>query len=145
VLDSNHQRLDGRIKLVSPVIDPTSGTIKVTIEIQEYPAGTRPGDFAEVRIVTERREGSTLIPKVAIFTDRGDQVVYVAADSTAQRRVVELGFEDDVYAEVVSGVTLGENIVVKGQRSLKHGATIKILEDTAADSTQTPRAEQAGS
>ena len=144
VLDSNHQRLDGRIKLVSPVIDPTSGTIKITIEISEYPVGTRPGDFAEVRIVTERREGSTLIPKVAVFTDRGDQVVYVAADSTAERRVVELGFEDDVYAEILSGVKQDENVVVKGQRSLKHGAAIKVIGDAAADSTRTPQAKQAG-
>jgi membrane fusion protein (multidrug efflux system) len=98
VLDSNKARLEGRIKLVSPVIDPQSGTIKVTIEIPTYPQGTRPGDFAEVRIVTERHEASTLVPKIAVFTDRGDQVVYVAADTTAERRVVEVGFQDDTSA-----------------------------------------------
>ncbi|UCH82791.1 MAG: efflux RND transporter periplasmic adaptor subunit [Candidatus Latescibacterota bacterium] len=129
VLDSNQTRLEGRIKLVSPIIDPSSGTIKVTIEIPEYPADTRPGDFAEVSIVTEHRIGSTLVPKNAVFTDRGDQIVYVAADSTAERRVVDVGFEDDVNAEVLSGVTEGENVIVKGQRSLKHGAAIKILDD----------------
>jgi membrane fusion protein (multidrug efflux system) len=118
---------------VSPVIDPTSGTIKITVEIPEYPTDTRPGDFAEVSIVTEKRAGTTLVPKIAVFTDRGDQIVYVAADSTAERRVVELGFEDDENAEITSGVSEGEDIVVKGQRSLKHGAPIKILEaDTAS-------------
>jgi membrane fusion protein (multidrug efflux system) len=127
VLDSNKARLEGRIKLVSPVIDPASGTIKVTIEIPSYPKGTRPGDFAEVRIVTERHETSTIVPKIAVFADRGDQVVYVAADSTAERRVVEVGFQDDVNAEILSGIKGGENVVVKGQRSLKHGAAIKIL------------------
>ena len=127
VLDSNKARLEGRIKLVSPVIDPQSGTIKITIEIPHYPQGTRPGDFAEVRIVTERHEASTIIPKIAVFADRGDQVVYVAADSTAERRVVELGFQDDVSAEILSGVKSGEQVVVKGQRSLKHGAAIKVL------------------
>jgi membrane fusion protein (multidrug efflux system) len=122
---------------VSPIIDPSSGTIKVTIEIPEYPSDTRPGDFAEVSIVTERRLGSTLIPKNAVFTDRGDQIVYVAADSTAERRVVEVGFEDDVHAEILSGVTEGEDVVVKGQRSLKHGAAIKVLDDSPLASPQT--------
>jgi len=134
VLDSNKERLEGRIKLVSPVIDPASGTIKVTIEIPSYPQGTRPGDFAEVSIVTERHEASTIIPKIAVFTDRGDQVVYVAADTTAERRVVEVGFQDDVNAEIVSGVKGGENVVVKGQRSLKHGSAIKILTGEAPGS-----------
>ncbi len=129
VLDSGHQRLEGRIKLVSPVIDPASGTIKVTIEISDYPAGTRPGDFAEVRIVTEQHGASLLVPKASVFTDRGDRVVYVAADSTAERRVVDVGFEDDVNAEILAGVTAGEGVVVKGQRSLKHGAAIKVLAD----------------
>lgn len=143
VLDSNKERLHGRIKLISPVIDPASGTIKVTVEISEYPTDTRPGDFAEVSIVTEKRTGTTLVPKNAVFTDRGESIVYVAADSTAERRIVELGFADNDNAEVLSGVTEGEQIVVKGQRSLKHGAAIKILRaDTASSAVSS--ADQAG-
>jgi Fe2+ transport system protein FeoA len=109
------------------VIDPASGTIKVTIEIPSYPQGTRPGDFAEVSIVTERHETSTIVPKIAVFTDRGDQVVYVAGDSTAERRVVEVGFQDDANAEILNGVADGDRVVVKGQRSLKNGSAIKVV------------------
>ncbi|MDH3214752.1 MAG: efflux RND transporter periplasmic adaptor subunit [Candidatus Krumholzibacteria bacterium] len=141
-IDSSKEQLVGRIKLVSPIIDPNSGTIKVTIEIPQYPAQTRPGDFAEVRIVTERRTDRTLVPRIAVFTDEGDRVVYVAADSTAERRVVEVGFEDDKHTEILSGIAQGERIVVKGQRSLKHGAPIKILEGQTTGRTPT---EQAGS
>jgi membrane fusion protein (multidrug efflux system) len=131
-LESNGTRLRGRIKLVSPTIDPSSGTIKVTIEIPTFPAGVRPGDFAQVSIVTERRVGRTLIPKVALVNDRGEQVVYVSADSTAERRVVEIGFQDENNAEITNGVTAGEHIVVKGQRTLKNGSAIKILDDAEA-------------
>jgi membrane fusion protein (multidrug efflux system) len=132
-LESSGTRLKGIIKLISPTIDPSSGTIKVTVEISEYPADTRPGDFAQVSIVTERRERRTLVPRIAVVTDRGEQVVYVSADSTAERRVVEIGFEDDLNAEIISGIEIGEQVVVKGQRTLKHGSLIKILEDTFAE------------
>ncbi len=142
VLESSGERLQGRIDLVSPVIDPSSGTIKVTIEIPEYPDGVRPGDFAEVRIVTERRTGSTLVPKIALVTDRGERVAYVAADSTAERRVVDVGFEDDDSAEILSGLSPGEPIVVKGQRSLKHGSPIKVLEGAPADSVADTQPEE---
>jgi membrane fusion protein (multidrug efflux system) len=124
------QRLQGRITLVSPVIDPQSGTIKVTIEIASYPAGVRPGDFAEVRIVTDSHQRAMLVPRLAVISEKGEDVVYVAAvDSTAERRVVTLGFSDNVNAEILTGVQAGERVVVKGQRSLKHGAPIKILPD----------------
>ncbi|MDH3197915.1 MAG: efflux RND transporter periplasmic adaptor subunit [Candidatus Krumholzibacteria bacterium] len=137
VLESSGERLAGRIKLVSPVIDATSGTIKVTVEVSHYPPTVRPGDFAQVRIVTERRESATLVPKIALVVDRGERVLFVAADSTAERRVVEVGFEDDVNAEIQSGLAPGERVVVKGQRSLKHGQVIKILEsgEVAGDTT----------
>ncbi len=132
VLDSSGDLLSGRIKLISPVIDPTSGTIKITIEVPDYPAGTRPGDFAQVQIVTEKRDGATLVPRIAVLTDKGESVVYTLADPenpTAERRVVEVGFTDDQRAQILSGLTVGDQVVVKGQRSLKNGSPLKILAD----------------
>lgn len=132
-LESSGTKLRGRIRLVSPTIDPTSGTIKITVEINEYPAGVRPGDFAQVSIVTEQRYHSTLVPKIALVNDRGEQVVFVSqADTTAERRVVDVGFQDDRNAEILAGVAVGDRVVVKGQRSLKNGAAIKVLDGESA-------------
>jgi membrane fusion protein (multidrug efflux system) len=132
ILDSDRQKLSGTIKLISPIIDPTSGTIKVTVEIPTYPAGTRPGDFAEVQIVTELRTATTLVPRIAVLTDKGDDVVFVAVAGIAERRVVEVGFKDSEHAEILMGVVYGEPVVVKGQRSLKHGDPLKILSGEGA-------------
>ncbi len=128
VLDSSQTELEGKIFLVSPVIDPATGTVKVSIEIDSYPEGTRAGDFAEVRIVTERREGALLVPRVAIVEERQDQVVYVAKGESAERRVVELGFEEGDLVQITKGLAEGDRVVVKGQHSLEDGAPIKILE-----------------
>lgn len=137
VLDSSGTSLVGRIMLISPVIDPNSGTIKITVEVPDYPPATRPGDFAEVRIVTEMRKDVLLVPRTAVITDKGETVVFVAIDgsgdgqetfaSHAERRVVTVGFVDDDNTQVSSGLALGEQVVVKGQRSLKHGSPLKIL------------------
>lgn len=137
VLDSNGARLTGRITLISPVIDPTSGTIKLTIEVPSYPAGTRPGDFAQVMIITERRDDAVLVPRGAVLTDKAETVVYTvagAADApTAERRIVEVGFTDDDHAQITAGLAAGEQVVVRGQRSLKHGMPLKLLPlETAA-------------
>lgn len=138
VLDSSGEHLTGRIKLISPVIDPTSGTIKLTVEVSDYPAQTRPGDFTQVRIVTEMREGALLVPRTAVITDKGETVVYVAvtgeakgdkpAGMVAERRIVTVGFTDDDQSEIVAGLEADEQVVVKGQRSLKHGSPLKILD-----------------
>lgn len=147
VLDSDGTRLGGRIKLVSPVIDPASGTIKLTVEVAGYPAGTRPGDFAQVRVVTERRQGVVLVPREAVLTDKGESVVFVVpvaageAAPAAERRVVTTGFTDDLRTEITGGLAAGERVVVRGQRSLKHGAAVRILEaDTVVPAAGAPAA-----
>jgi membrane fusion protein (multidrug efflux system) len=101
------------------------------VEIPTYQAGVRPGDFAEVQIVTERHQGVTLAPRIAVISEKGEDVVYVAANGTAERRVVSVGFTDNDNAEILSGLKAGESVVVKGQRSLKHGSPIKILDESA--------------
>jgi membrane fusion protein (multidrug efflux system) len=141
-LDSGDQALEGKIILVSPIIDPTSGTIKVTVEIKRYPSTTRPGDFAEVRIVTDRHERALLVPRTAVIAERGEQVVFVAAaDSTAERRTVQTGFEDSRHIEVLAGLSEGEQVVIQGQRSLKHGASIKIMDRVVFEDAATKSEE----
>lgn len=131
VLDSDRRELQGRIKLVSPTIDPETGTIKLTVEIPGAPARVRPGDFAEVRVVTELREGRLLVPRSAVISEKGEDVVFVVAGEQAERRVVELGLQDDAHAEVLDGIAEGDSIVVKGQRSLEDGAKVRVVQPEA--------------
>jgi len=130
VLDSNQQKMTGRVQLVSPIIDAASGTVKVTVHVNDYPEGTRPGDFAHVSVVTQLHENVLRVPNIAVFEDRNEQVVFVAQDSVAVRRPVEVGFIDDTYTEVREGLVEGERVVVKGQRSLRDGGRIRILDAT---------------
>jgi len=132
-VDSSGETLDGQIILVSPVVDAATGTIKVTVEIAEIPTTVRPGDFADVRIVTDRHDDVILVPKGAVITDKGDSVVYVAADSTAERRIVEVGYQDERNAEIVGGLSVGEPVVIQGQRSLRDGQPLQILEPISFD------------
>lgn len=127
-VDSSGDRLQGTIDLISPVIDATSGTIKVTVAITEFPATTRPGDFAEVAIETDRHLDTLLVPRIAVVSEKGEQVVFVAEEDQAVRRLVTVGFQDDHYAEILDGLAEGEPVVVQGQRSLKDGQPLKILE-----------------
>jgi membrane fusion protein (multidrug efflux system) len=136
VLDSDQTVLKGKIILVSPIIDPTSGTIKVTVAITDYPKNTRPGDFAEVRIETERHENALLLPRAAVINDKGVDVVFLADGDRAIRRQVTTGFQNEQFIEIRSGLDGNEKIVVQGQRSLKDGQPIRILDAIEFDEAQ---------
>lgn len=134
LVDSSDEILKGEIILVSPIIDPSTGTIKVTVQITEYPESIRPGDFAEVRIVTDNHANTLIVPKIAVISEKGEEFIYLAVDSQAVRRIVEVGFQDETNAEILSGLTGGESIIVQGHRSLREGQPVHILEPMKFDS-----------
>lgn len=146
VVSSSGDRLQGRIDLVNPLVDPESGTIKVTVEVTDYPPTTRPGDFVEVSIVTDSHSDSLLVPKVAVVTERGQRSVYVVDGETAHQRPVEVGFEDDANAEIVAGLEPGEMVVIQGQRALRDGQPVSVLDALELDpeTTEDPETERAG-
>jgi len=82
-----------------------------------------------------------LVPRTAVIAERGEQIVYVASDSTAERRTVETGFENSRHIEVLAGLSEGEQIVIQGQRSLKHGAPIKIMDRVVFEDAATKSEE----
>jgi len=127
-LDSVDSTLTGIVHLVSPIVDSQTGTVKVTLEIRNYPAGTRPGDFAHVRIETARHDGAVLVPSRAIFEEQGNNILFVAEAGKAVRRIVKTGFVDGESTEILEGVAPKELVIVKGQRDLREGVEIEILE-----------------
>ncbi len=128
LLESSETELAGVVSLVSPIVDPATGTVKVTAQIREYPEGTRPGDFAQVNIVTARHFDTALVPSVAVFEEQGQEVLYVVEEGAAVRRIVETGFVDGDLTEVVTGLSSEALVVVKGQRQLRDGADVEILD-----------------
>jgi membrane fusion protein (multidrug efflux system) len=143
-LDSTGTDLEGVVRLVSPIVDPTTGTVKVTVEIRKYPPATRPGDFAQVRIVTARHADAVLVPSRAIFEEQGQSILFVVQDTKAVRRVVKPGFVDGESTEILEGVAATDLVVVKGQRDLRDGLPVEILEGPAHVLAKKAAADSAG-
>lgn len=131
------QRFAARVLRISPIVDATTGTIKVTLAVESVGL-LRPGMFASVFLKTETRSGALVIPRAALSLDSIGDTVYVAANGTAQRREVELGFQEGDLVEVVRGLEPGESIVVVGQDGLSDGTPIRVLSAMSAMSDTTP-------
>ena len=118
----------GRIIRISPVVDPNSGTFRVTLAIDDADERLRPGMFVTTRIVTATHEEALLVPKRAVVYDDGYPHVFVVEDSTARKIQLDVGFEDTENLEVLSGVGHGDSIVVVGQNGLKDLARVRVIQ-----------------
>ena len=117
----------GVIKRISPIVDPTTGTFKVTIEVRDRSRQLKPGMFGRIRIVYDTHADVLLVPKEAILAEDDESAVYVVRDSLAYRQVVETGYSNDAHMEIISGIEAGDVIITTGQNSLRDSSKVEVI------------------
>lgn len=71
------QRFSGDILRVAPVVDPASGTFRVTTEFHDNSGALKPGMFGRVEIVYDHRESALTVPRSALVEEDGETAVFV--------------------------------------------------------------------
>jgi membrane fusion protein (multidrug efflux system) len=121
------------VKLVSPVVDAATATFKVTLEVNDPKGDLKPGMFARVGIVFERRPDALTIPRIALLDTDGASNVFVVNAGKAEQRAIRTGLSNAGRIEVIEGLKGEEQVVVVGQNGLKDGNPVRVvtLEKTA--------------
>jgi membrane fusion protein (multidrug efflux system) len=120
---------EGDIKRISPVVDPASGTIKVTVDLSKNCDELVPGLFIRVKIVLDTHDLALIIPKRALLKEEKHISVFTVKDGVAARIELSTGFSDAERVEVLGGLGKGDLVVVDGQSRLGDGMSVKIIEN----------------
>ncbi len=113
----------------------TSGTVSsgvtsytATVQFDKVAAGVLPNMSATVDIITSTKTDVVLVPVGAVKTSNGQTTVQVMKNGTPSTVDVTVGLESDSQAEIVSGVSVGDEVVT---------ATITANSNTNASKTST--------
>ncbi|MBN2423767.1 MAG: efflux RND transporter periplasmic adaptor subunit [Calditrichaceae bacterium] len=133
------EEFNGWVKRISPIVDPASGTFKVTIGVRNQNNLLKPGMFVNVRIIVDSHLNVVLVPKTAIIYENEFMHVYVVRDSVAHKIKLEVGYQDHDKVEAVKDINEGDKIIVVGQAGMKDKARVQIVSErknTIAAKTQ---------
>jgi membrane fusion protein, multidrug efflux system len=126
---------EGRIFAIAPAIDINGRSVAVKAKLSNSEGRLRPGMFARVTLVVDRRNEAIVVPESAIV-QRGDgQFVYRIRDGKAELTRVKLGLRQTGRIEVVEGLSAGDTVVTAGQVKLRPGATVKVADFSAPAAT----------
>ncbi len=123
----------GRIEAVSPVIDAADRTCAVHVVMDNPSEEIKPGMHAEVEFPTEIFAGRLLVPQQAILVRGGRKLVFVVEGDVAKWRYIEVGLENERFAEVLPGkepgwgVSAGDTVIVEGHVTLAHDTKVSIV------------------
>lgn len=128
-LDAFPQReFKGEVIRISPVIDASTGTFRVTAQVSDPDKVLKPGLFGRVDILYDMRRDVPLIPRSAVITeDESSHVFVVNEENNVVRRSVKLGYERNGQVEIVDGVVAGERVVTAGKGSLSDGSHVEVV------------------
>ncbi|MBO6620682.1 MAG: efflux RND transporter periplasmic adaptor subunit [Balneola sp.] len=121
------QSFKAHVERISPIVDPTTGTFKVTVVIDEKSDKLKPGMFGRVKIVYDTRLSTKMIPKVAVMSEDETQTVFVVRDSLAYKKIIKTGYVNGSNIEILEGLEDGEVVVTTGQGSLKDSAKVNVV------------------
>jgi membrane fusion protein (multidrug efflux system) len=117
---------------VSPIVDPQTGTFKITVEIVDESRRIKPGMFGRISVVYDVHENALQIPRSAIVEETDSLSVFVVEDGLAVRKTVTTGYGNRGMIEIVSGIEDGEQVVTVGQVSLKQDSKVTVINQTDA-------------
>jgi membrane fusion protein (multidrug efflux system) len=132
------------VDVVSPVIDPTTRTLRVKASLDDSGGRLRPGLFARADLGVNVRGNVAVIPEEAVLQRTDGSVVFELLDgSRVARRVVEVAAFRKGVAELAGGLAPGALVVTRGHTGLVDGAVVDVVEGPGGDGAAgaTPVAE----
>jgi multidrug efflux pump subunit AcrA (membrane-fusion protein) len=125
----------GSVSEISPVVDPSSRTMEIKVNVENQGSRLKAGMFAKVRVITERKQDVVRIPESARVERFGETYVYVVetdrqdpAFRVALKRPIKSGILVDGILEVQEGLSPDEEIVVRGQSLLEDGSRVNVIQ-----------------
>lgn len=118
----------GTITFINPKAD-INHNYRVEVTIANNQGVTlKAGSFVMVDFKLNQDSKALMIPKAALVEGVKNPGVFVVKDGTTHYRKIVLGRESGEKIEVVSGLSLGEEIVVSGQINLIDGSPVEVIE-----------------
>lgn len=123
----------GTLDFIDNRVNRSSGTIRARATVANPDFAITPGQFARLRVPSERPGPVLLLPPAAIVPDQSRQVVMtVGADGTVTPKPVEIGGLYRGLRVIRSGLTANDSVVIDGLVRVKPGGKVTPAAGTIA-------------
>lgn len=123
---SADSKKNATISYLSPVMDPSTNSYKLELELPNENMQWKPGIKAQIMLTDAQEENVVTVPTTSIVRDGNDTYIFVLSGQQAERRKVILGRINETVQEVLSGLKEGEQLITSGQHQLKDKEQVQL-------------------
>ncbi len=119
----------GEISKVSEVVDTQTRTLPIEIIIPNQDHRLKSGMFGRLQIIASQLKDRPYLLQDALVRELGVNYVFVVENSTAKKKKINTGIQDNSHIEILDGLKEGDLVITFGQQGLKDGASIEVAPD----------------
>jgi len=115
----------GKVSFVSQEADMMSGTFACEITVNNSENKLKPNQFARVKIVLAEEKDALVVPQSAIVKDN---TVFIVKNNKAEKRIVNLGIQNENEVQILSGINEREIVITNGNIAIENGTIVEIID-----------------
>ena len=119
---------EATVRTVGSRVNPVTRAVQVRALMGNPDSRLRPGMLMTVRLTTARRD-ALMVPETALLQRGMESFVYTVVDGRATMTTIDLGIRRDGWAEALSGLTVGQEVVIEGVMKVRNGGPLRIAGD----------------
>lgn len=119
---------EGKVARINSALDLSTRTLQAEIYIPNPDRLLKPGMFARLELVLSEKPGALVVPRHALIEEGGSKSIFIVQGNQALRKKVVTGYEQDQVVEILEGVSEGDQVVVRGQESIRDRSTVRVIE-----------------
>ena len=125
----------GRVMFINPELSNADRSLRVIAEVRNDGQLLKGGLFAKGRVIIGRRSNVVQVPRNALSnwdTSACMANLFVVSGNAARIKRVQTGVVTGDDVEVVTGISVGEQLVIRGGFNLKDGDRVSVIKGVAA-------------
>ncbi|MEO6847108.1 MAG: efflux RND transporter periplasmic adaptor subunit [Chthoniobacterales bacterium] len=113
--------LTATVKFIAPLATAKNNIkgFDIQAEVLDPQHLLKPGITVRMRVPVADVKNALSVPIAAVFRDGTDHVVYIRNGETTTKRKVKIGVMDMAYAQIISGVKEGEEVLLVEPKNIK--------------------------
>jgi multidrug efflux system membrane fusion protein len=125
--DNSKKLASGLLVTLDNQIDNTTGTSKLKAVFDNKDNALFPQQFVNIRLLVDTLTNQLVVPNVAVQNGQQGTFVYVVdQDSKVHLKTVQVGITTETSADILSGISDGDQVVVDGTDRLVEGAAVRV-------------------
>lgn len=120
-------QFEGQIYFIDPRVEEQTRTALVKAKLSNPDGKLRQGMFANLNLIVGVRQKALVVPEIALIARGEDVFVFIVdKENKAQIKPVKVGVRLAGQAEIVDGLSEGENVIVEGYQKIGPGSPVSM-------------------